>query len=92
MNILIVGVVLAAMLLLYASVNERFKTMEKQMAAMRKTIDALRKGGPVEDPKVDAELRELLAQGKDVQAVKLAREYLGLSLLDAKNYVDSLKM
>lgn len=91
MNFLIIGVVLAAMFLLYSSVNERFKAMEKQMAAMRKTIDALRKGEPVEDPKVDSELRGLLAQGKDIEAIKMAREYFGLSLLDAKNYVDSLK-
>jgi len=91
MNLLIIGVVLAAMLLLYSSVNERFKAMEKRMAAMQKNIDALRKGEPAEDPKVDSELRELLAQGKNIEAVKMARESLGLSLLDAKTYVDSLK-
>ncbi|GIP39491.1 hypothetical protein J31TS4_27710 [Paenibacillus sp. J31TS4] len=36
-------------------------------------------------------LRELLREGKKVQAVKEAREALGLSLLEAKQFVDELE-
>jgi ribosomal protein L7/L12 len=32
-----------------------------------------------------------LHEGKDVRAVKAVREALGLSLLDAKQYVDAIK-
>ncbi|MDZ5711012.1 hypothetical protein [Jeotgalibacillus haloalkalitolerans] len=37
------------------------------------------------------ELKGLLHQGKDVQAVKKVRETRGLSLVEAKQYVDALK-
>ena len=39
---------------------------------------------------IDSELRALVAEGKKVQAVKKVRMVLGLSLLEAKEYVDSL--
>lgn len=38
------------------------------------------------------ELRELTHQGKDVQAVKRVRETKGLSLVEAKQYVDTFKL
>ncbi|MFB1081908.1 hypothetical protein [Jeotgalibacillus sp. JSM ZJ347] len=38
------------------------------------------------------ELKELIHQGKDVQAVKRVRETKGLSLVEAKQYVDTLKL
>lgn len=41
---------------------------------------------------INEDLRSLLKEGKDVQAVKLARETLGLSLLEGKQYVDALKL
>jgi ribosomal protein L7/L12 len=91
MNFIIMGAILAAGFLIYSAMNERFKAMEKQLAVMRETIESLKIGEATEEPRVNAELRALLDQGKDVQAVKTAREHLGLSLLDAKNYVDSLK-
>ncbi|TFD99801.1 hypothetical protein [Jeotgalibacillus salarius] len=37
------------------------------------------------------ELKGLIHQGKDVQAVKRVRETKGLSLIEAKQYVDALK-
>lgn len=40
---------------------------------------------------IDEDLRAFLKEGKDIQAVKLARETLGLSLLEGKQYVDALK-
>lgn len=89
--LIIAGAFLVAGYLLYGAIQERFKTMEKQIAAMRRTIEALKNGEIEKEPEVNTELRELLQQGKDVKAVKTAREHLGLSLLDAKNYVDSLK-
>ena len=38
------------------------------------------------------ELRQLLNEGNDVKAVKRVRETLGLSLLEAKQYIDVLKL
>lgn len=39
---------------------------------------------------INETLRELLKEGKKVQAVKEARQVLGLSLLEANQYVDGL--
>ncbi|AJD92574.1 hypothetical protein JMA_32570 [Jeotgalibacillus malaysiensis] len=41
---------------------------------------------------LDQELKTLIHQGKDVQAVKRVRETKGYSLLEAKQYVDALKL
>lgn len=40
---------------------------------------------------VQNEVLQLVRKGKEVAAVKKAREALGLSLLEAKQYVDALK-
>ena len=40
---------------------------------------------------VNDELRRLINEGKETQAIKRAREALGLSLVEGKQYVDSLK-
>jgi ribosomal protein L7/L12 len=42
------------------------------------------------DPAAERELRELLARGQKIDAVKRARELAGLGLKEAKDYVESL--
>ncbi|SFQ39999.1 hypothetical protein [Salibacterium halotolerans] len=44
------------------------------------------------DMPINHECRQLLRENKDVKAVKRVREALGLSLVEAKQYVDSLKL
>lgn len=58
---------------------------------MKVKIDQLSLSGEVQANPVDAEVRKLLHERKDVGAVKAVREALGLSLLDAKHYVDAIK-
>ena len=41
---------------------------------------------------INNELRQLLKEGNDVKAIKKVRETLGLSLVEAKQYVDALKL
>jgi len=45
----------------------------------------------LEEAALQVELVQLLKEGKMVEAVKRVRESLGLSLLEAKQYVDQLK-
>ena len=46
------------------------------------------------EPQVSADLSEkvrtMKSKGQDIQAIKLVREETGMSLYDAKNYVDSI--
>lgn len=45
----------------------------------------------LEEAALQVELVQLFHEGKTVEAVKRVRETLGLSLLEAKQYVDQLK-
>ena len=45
---------------------------------------------PANIESAEAEIQLLVEQEQPIRAIKLARQSLGLSLLDAKNYVDSL--
>ncbi len=48
----------------------------------------------LKEPKATEELAEMVsamkAKNQDIQAIKLVREQTGMSLYDAKNYVDSI--
>ncbi len=66
-----------------SSLSGRMKSMHNQLNRMAQHMDL------PEHPIID-ELRELMKEGKMVEAVKKAREEFGLSLLEAKEYVDGL--
>ncbi|RKQ34663.1 hypothetical protein [Oceanobacillus halophilus] len=70
-----------------------FKVVKLQnyVRGMKYNLDLIMKQvGTPENP-IDDELHILLKEGKDVKAVKVAREKMGLSLLEGKQYVDKLK-
>ena len=46
----------------------------------------------VSEKPIDNELRLFIKEGNDVKAVKRVRETLGLSLIEAKQYIDALKL
>lgn len=43
------------------------------------------------DASIDQQLKTLINKDQEVAAVKLARETLGLSLIEGKKYIDQLK-
>ena len=80
--ILLVGIIY--LLLAVSKMQDRMNGMKNSLEQMRQQMDL------PEDP-VNDDLRQLIKEGKDVKAVKKAREALGLSLLEGKQYVDALK-
>lgn len=88
--LIIFGAILVGVYLMYMGMAQQIKAMEKRIKTMEATIRQFSADGEVTEPAVNDELRKLVAQGKSVQAVKQAREEFGLSLLDAKRYVDAL--
>lgn len=80
--VLLVGIIY--LLLTVSKMQERLKGMKNSLEQMRKQMDL------PEDP-INDDLRQLIKEGKDIKAVKKAREALGLSLLEGKQYVDALK-
>lgn len=69
----------------------KMEKMENDIKGIKSTVDLISKQVGVPEDPVNEELRQLLAEGNDVKAVKRARETLGLSLVEAKKYIDALK-
>jgi len=67
-------------------INLSSRLKEMQSMLKRLTTQTITPDHPIND-----ELKQLLKEGSDVKAVKRAREVLGLSLLEAKQYIDQLK-
>ncbi|WP_247681794.1 hypothetical protein [Paenibacillus sp. Marseille-P2973] len=84
---LLIVISLLAIINLWTKVGK----LEGRIKGMQHTIDRLtRQTGLPENP-INDELRKLIQKGEDVKAVKKARETLGLSLLEGKQYIDKLK-
>lgn len=77
---------LVGFLSLMSSVN----TLKSQVSRISLKLDKIAKQVGVEEPDIDSELRDLIVQGKKVEAIKKLREFTGLGLKEAKEYVDNL--
>lgn len=86
MEYIILGVLFVIIFMLY----DKLTKLEMRFNRMKATLDQIANQVEVSEHPINDELRKLLKEGKDVQAVKKAREVLGLSLLEAKQYVDAL--
>lgn len=71
-----------------------FKVMkiEEQLKGVKYKLDLISKEINVPENPINDELRTLIDSGEDVKAVKKAREVLGLSLVEGKQYIDTLKL
>lgn len=91
MNEGIIGGGLVIIILLMTTILSRINSLENQVKSLRGIVNQVAKQVDVPENPINDRLRELLKEGKDVQAVKEAREAMGLSLIEAKQYVDELK-
>lgn len=82
-----VGVeLLFALFLLINKIN----SLEKNVTYMNLILNRVAKQVGVPKPSFDDELRTLIALGKKILAIKELRKSTGLSLREAKDYVDKL--
>lgn len=86
--LLFIGVYL---LFLVGKIDSRINKIDNHIKGIKYTLDQISKQVDVPENPINKDLRQLLNEGNDVKAVKRARETLGLSLLEAKQYVDALK-
>lgn len=87
-NIMIISLLLVIFIYLLSTIsklNSRVKVLENKLKHLSNQTD-------VSESPINNELRQLLNEGNDVKAVKRVRETLGLSLIEAKQYVDGLKL
>lgn len=87
----IAGAVLVAGCFFYAASEKRIEALEKRIRQVEQQLKQATAGMSLTEPDVNEELRQLLHQGKTIEAVKRTREEFGWSLLEAKQYVDELK-
>lgn len=81
----------AILLLVIMYLLHRIDKLEGRIKGMRYRLDQVANQVDVPEPLINDELRKLIKEGEDVRAVKKARETLGLSLVEGKQYVDALK-
>lgn len=88
MDLNIIEIILLFLILYLLGITSK---LEGQVKGLKYTlIQLLETTDPVDYP-INNELRELIQEGKEIKAVKKVRETLGLSLLEAKQYIDALK-
>lgn len=82
----IAGVLLIVIIYLLKKIS----MLESRIKGLEYTLDHVAYEVELPELPVNDELRKLIKEGKDVKAVKRTRETLGLSLVEAKKYVDAL--
>ncbi|MFE0192726.1 ribosomal protein L7/L12 [Streptomyces sp. NPDC059008] len=79
-----------AIALVAATTDRRSKTLDRRLARLERKVDLLLAHAGVEQPQDPrmAQIDDLLAQGKKIQAIKVHRELTGSGLAEAKEEVE----
>ena len=88
MNISIIDIALMALVVYLLF---KISKLEHRIQAMTYTINQLTDKVKLPEPPVNKELRKLIKEGKEVEAVREARQAFGLSLVEGKQYIEDLK-
>jgi ribosomal protein L7/L12 len=86
-------VVLVPFLAYFAALRSAFATLERKVDRLAAKLDLLLKANHIEtDPtlSLSAGVRNAIAQGKKIEAIKLYRDESGLGLREAKEAIDRL--
>ncbi|MBR7554091.1 hypothetical protein ACFFJI_04925 [Allobacillus sp. GCM10007491] len=89
-ELIIIGGLVVIIFLLITTVSSKLNFLETRIKSLKFTLDQVTSHVDVPEHPINEKLRVLLKEGKEVQAVKEVRQAFGLSLLEAKQYVDGL--
>ncbi|MCB2292985.1 ribosomal protein L7/L12 [Clostridium algoriphilum] len=87
MDNIIIYVLLLYMFLLTSKID----SLQKHITRMNSNLIKVAKQVGVPQEPLDDELRNLINEGKKIQAIKEVRKATGLGLKEAKDYVDNLQ-
>jgi ribosomal protein L7/L12 len=77
-----------------AAIKRAREVLDLGLAEAKELVEAIERGAVLEPTAAAAglndELRLLVAQGRKIEAIKRAREALGLGLAEAKDFVESI--
>lgn len=85
-----IGGLVIIIFMLITTVSSKLNSLETRVKNLKFTLDQVANQVDVPEHPINDKLRKLLKEGKGVKAVKEARQVLGLSLLEAKQYIDKL--
>ncbi|RWR06124.1 hypothetical protein QNH23_17055 [Siminovitchia fortis] len=71
--------------------GKRLIKLEKKLEAMQEVLNQAAEKWQLSGPPINDQLQKLLKEGKEVEAVRMAMKGLGLSLEEAKKYIDDFK-
>lgn len=89
MEITYIGIIVLLVVYLFIVVN-KLNILKARVKSMEITLNQVANHVDMPEHPVNEELRLLVKEGKEVKAVKKAREVFGFSLIEGKKYVDSL--
>ncbi|MEV5128144.1 ribosomal protein L7/L12 [Streptomyces decoyicus] len=85
-----IALLVISIALVASTTDRRSKAVDRRLQRLERKVDLLLAHAGVaepEDPKL-AEIDDLLAQGKKIQAIKVHREVTGSDLVEAKEAVE----
>ncbi|MFD0164614.1 ribosomal protein L7/L12 [Streptomyces decoyicus] len=85
-----IALLVISIALVASTTDRRSKAVDRRLQRLERKVDLLLAHAGVaepEDPKM-AEIDDLLAQGKKIQAIKVHREVTGSDLVEAKEAVE----
>ena len=85
-----IGLLLVAVFALMTTVIDKLNKIDGRLKNIKATLDLVAKVVEIPEHPINDVLRDLKKEGKEIQTIKEARKVLGFSLLEAKQYVDSL--
>ncbi len=87
------GFIFIAILIVFfgVSILNKLNTIEQKLTGTKK-ITLEKKQNEFDDSLLREEVRQLLLEGKKIKAVKRVRERTGISLVEAKQYVDQFEL
>ncbi|REK88826.1 hypothetical protein DY245_19355 [Streptomyces inhibens] len=85
-----IALLVIALAMVASSTDRRSKTLDRRLQRLERKVDLLLAHAGIEEPQDArmAEIDELLAQGKKIQAIKVHRELTGSGLAEAKEAVE----
>lgn len=81
--IIIIGVILIGIL-------NTISELQSEIARTNAVLDKIAKQIGVPDTDINDELKNLIAKGNTIEAVKIYRKFAGVGLKESKEYIDSL--
>ena len=87
---IIIGGLAVIIFFLGTTVSSKLNSLEARVKSLQFTLERVANQVNVPEHPINEKLQGWLKEGKDIQAVKEAKQVLGLSLLEVKQYVDAL--